>query len=416
MARATIIIDDGGAPYTFAVSPEFAPQITVLRSQKGIRLGEREVWPVKGKLLAAGTVAVVAAFDALKLKIETEEVTCSWKKDGATQRTLTTAASELGPQFSGLNIVPTQANWATGLQYNFEIIAERWDVGAGVIENQYTVAYQTAQNGQLIQAKSGQVRTTSGSSAKAAAEASTPSVLSGYKLMSESVVPDENDTMAQYSFQMIKLFADLPSGIRIAKRRVRAFKKGRRIIVTGNATFIAESTLEQANQAAQDFIDRYVDAYEAGEHERTIDEGEDENSAVATFMFETVDLDKSQKLIEFYRTIQLSGGLNMRTFKPVEGSTGFIFKGAESQLVLVDSGYFRWKGYDFPDPPILKLPGFVRVQRGMAPSSTKHPDPAAFDKGIVPVRWSHVYWSTDSSAADNLDWSILLTGAEFPSG
>ena len=414
MARATVIIDDGGTPYTFSVSPEFAPQITVMRSRKGIRLGEREVWPVKGKLIASGTDNVVTAFDALKLKLETEEVTCSWKKDGVTKRTLTTAVSELGPQFSGIAVVPKAPNWATGLEYSFEIIAERWDVVAGVIENQYTITYNTAENGQLIQAKSGSVRTTSGASAKSAAEASTPSVPSGYQLISESVSSDENNTVATYTFQLIKLFESLPSGVRIARRRVRAHKKGRRIHVSGTATFVGSTTLEEANQAAQDFIDRYVEAYEADEHERSIEEAEDERTAVATFSFEAPDPDKTVKLIEFFRSIQLQGGLPMRTFKPVEGSTKFIFKGAESLLVLVDSGFFRWKGFDFPDPPVLELTGFIRVNRSMNPQSPKDTEP---DKnGIVTVRWSHQYWSVNSDAADSLDWSNLLTGAEFSNG
>ena len=260
MARATIIIGDGGGAYTFSVSPAFLPQIETLRDRDGTRIGERETWPVRGYLSAADTDAVVAAFDSLKAKLETEQVNIYWKKDGVTKRSLTTAATERGPKFNQVKVISKPGNWSTHLFYNFDIIAERYD--ALTISHDYDISYRTNEENRDEQVKTGMVRTKLGTSAKTVAENAQPSS-AGYKLVSQSIQVDDDDVRAQYSYVLREYFKALPAGIRWGQRDISETINGYMKTITGSVWFQAETDCETAKEAALTWLDEKKSEYEA---------------------------------------------------------------------------------------------------------------------------------------------------------
>jgi hypothetical protein len=378
----TIVIGDGQGAYTFAVAPEFAPQIESIRNSKGERIGERQVWPVRGFLVGADAANINSKWNSLKARLQSEKVNCYFKKDGVTLQSLLTTSAERGPQFSGPRIITADnAAWDTNLQFNFEITAEIYDAQTDVIDNEFRITYRQLENGQFEQSKSGRVRTREGTSAHSAAAFQALTAPSNYKLITASITKNDDDTEADYTYTIRSLFSALPDNVLVAERIIDESIEDGVKTTTYRATFVGPG----ASHAAQNFKP------EGSVIRQSKSVSEDNNSVSITYTVQD-STDGSQKLY-YTNSISVETGSDTHTEFPVEGQQPIIFKGAQTKTIVREVGQSVFKGEIPPaHPPIddSRLTLVSQITTVQPKDRSTESEPLTFVRN-----WSYTYWSAE---------------------
>lgn len=330
--QTTIQIGDGGGAYVFDVPPEFAPQITVLRNARGERIGEQHTWPVRGYLRGAGPDNVNALFNSLKAALQTEEVNVYFKHGDTVLQQLLASQAERGPKFDGPSLESADETcWDSNLLFSFDITAEIYSAQDGVIESEYSVTYRQNEDGSFTRTKSGRVRTEYGTSAHAAALAMAPAVPSNYKLTASSVTPNDDDTEADFTFAMQSLFSALPDQVLIAERAVEESVENGVKTTTYRATFTGPG----ATRAAENYKPSGTVL------RRSVSTSEDRNSVSVTYTVKD-SLSGTQRL-SYHNTISIEKSVPKHTALKIEGDNAIIFKGANVEAVVRETGEITYK-------------------------------------------------------------------------
>jgi hypothetical protein len=395
----TIVIGDGGDSYTFDVAPEFSPRIETIRNSKGERIGERQVWNIRGFLVGANANNINSKWNSLKTRLQTEKVNCYFKKDGVTLQSLLTTSAERGPQFSGPRIVTADNSaWDTNLQFNFEVSAEIYDTETDIIDNEFQITYRELNNGQFEQTKSGRVRTRTGASAHNAASLQALSVPSNYKLVAASITKNDDDTEADYSYSIRSLFSALPDNVVIAERVIDESIEDGVKTTTYRATFIGPG----ASQAADNFKP------EGTVIRQSKSVGEDDNSVTITYTVKD-SVDGAQRL-RYHNAISVDWGIPARTAFEADGQSPLIMDGARGVTTITEEGYSIHKGEIPPahqpiDSPQLVLTNKVTKIEPEAKQIAGEPD-------SYTRTWSYTYWVSDEITEESLNVNTRLN----PSG
>ena len=324
----TIVIGDGQGAYTFSVAPEFAPQVETIRNSKGERIGERQVWPVRGFLVGADAQNINSKWDSLKTRLQNEKVNCYFRKDGVTLQSLLVSNAERGPQFSGPRIVTADnAAWDTNLQFNFEITAEIYDAETDVIDNEFRITYRQLENGQFEQTKSGRLRTKEGASARQAASEQALAVPSNCKLISASIVKNDDDTEADYSYTIRSLFSSLPDNVLVAERIVDESIEDGVKTTTYRATFVGSG----ASYAAE----RFKPEGEIIRQSKSA--SEDDNSVTITYTVKD-SVDGTQRL-RYHNAVAIDWALPAKTTFESDGQPPLIMDGARGVTTITEEGF-----------------------------------------------------------------------------
>jgi hypothetical protein len=336
----TIVIGDGGGAYTFEVAPEFAPQVETIRNSKGERIGERQVWPVRGFLIGADANNINSKWNSLKTRLQNEKVNCYFKKDGVTLQSLLTASAERGPQFSGPRIVTaSESAWDTNLQFNFEVTAEVYNTESDVIDNEFRITYRQLENGQFEQSKSGRLRTKEGSSAHSSAASQALTTPSNYKLITAAITKNDDDTEADYIYTIRSLFSALPNNVLVAERTIDESIEDGVKTTTYRATFVGPG----ASRAAEQFKP------EGAVIRQSKSVSEDGNSVSITYTV-TDSADGIQRL-RHQNGISIHWGLPSKTTFEAECQPPIVMVGARGVTTITEEGFSTYKGAIPPEHP-----------------------------------------------------------------
>ncbi len=387
--QTTIQLGDGGGAYVFDVPPEFSPRISVLRNARGERLGELHTWPVRGYLRGAGPDNINSLWNALRTKLQTEEVNVYFKRGDTVLQQLLASQVERGPRFDGPSVEPADETcWDSNLQFSFDITAEIYNTQDGVIDVEYSITYRQNENGSYARTKTGTLRTKLGTSAHAAALGQAPAVPSGYKLTSTSVTPNDDDTEAGFTFVMESLFAALPDQVTIAERVVEESVENGVRTTTYRATFTGPGA------------SRAVDSYRPTETviRRSTSTSEDRNSVSVTYTVE--DSPTGSRRLSYFNSVSIDRAVpEHRSFKAENAS--FVFEGAPTEATVREHGETVYSG----DVPLEVQPLSAAGLYLRSHSTTVEPAGRAEDGTPSTFRRS---WSFSYVAAGNEDISAAL--------
>lgn len=383
----TIQIGDGGGAYTFDVPPEFAPQITTLRNDRGERIGERHVWPVRGYLRGAGPDNINTLWNALKTKLQTEQVNVYFKHGETTLQQLLASDAERGPKFDGPSIESgDETAWDSNLLFSFEITADIYDTQDGVIDVQYSITYRQNEDGSYSRTKSGTVTTKYGTSAHTAALTQAPSVPSNYKLTSASVTPSDDDTEADFTYVIQSLFSALPDQVLIAERVVDESVENGVKTTTYRATFTGPG----ATRAAEEFR---PEGTIVGERTLT---AEDDNSVSVTYTVQE-SADQTKRLRYFNSTSIQIVPAETDEF-PLDSAQPILFSGAQRATTIVEDGYEICSGEAPPAHPALNDSRLVLVNKTTSVRPWSHDRDGNAASYIR--TWNYTYKSSEPFATD----------------
>ena len=395
----TIVIGDGQGAYTFSVAPEFAPQVETIRNSKGERIGERHTWPVRGFLVGADAQNVNSKWNSLKTRLQNEKVNTYFKKDGVTLQSLLATTAERGPQFSGPRIVTADnAAWDTNLQFSFEITAEIYDAETDVIDNEFRITYRQLENGQFEQTKSGRLRTKEGASARQAASEQALAVPSNCKLISASIVKNDDDTEADYSYTIRSLFSSLPDNVLVAERIVDESIEDGVKTTTYRATFVGPG----ASYAAE----RFKPEGEIIRQSKSA--SEDDNSVTITYTVKD-SVDGTQRL-RYHNAVAIDWALPAKTTFESDGQPPLIMDGARGVTTITEEGFSIWKGVIPPPHPPITSAGLVLTNK-----ATKVEPESEEITGLPNTylrTWSYTYWVSDEITEESLNVNTLLNPSE----
>jgi hypothetical protein len=387
--QTTIQIGDGGSAYVFDVPPEFSPRISGLRNARGERLGELHTWPVRGYLRGAGPDNINSLWNALKTKLQTEEVNVYFKRGETVLQQLLASQVERGPKFDGPSVEPADETcWDSNLQFSFDITAEIYNTQDGVIDVEYSITYRQNEDGSYARTKSGSVRTRLGTSAHAAALAQAPAVPSSYRTTSASVTPSDDDTEADFTFTMESLFSALPDQVTTAERVVEESVENGVRTTTYRATFTGPG----ASRAAE--------SYRPAETviRRSTSTSEDRNSVSVIYTVE--DSPSGARRLSYFNSVSIDKAVpERRTFRTQDGS--FVFEGAPTEATVREHGETVYSGDVPPEVQSLSAAGlYLR-------SNSTTVEPASRAEDGTPSTFRRA-WSFSYVAARNEDISAAL--------
>ena len=202
---------------------------------------------------------------------------------------------------------------------------------------------------------------------------------SGYKLTSASIVKNDDDTEADYSWTIRSLFSYLPDNVLIAERVIDESVEDGIKTTTYRATFVGSGAASAAERFKPD-----------GAVIRQSKSVSEDNNSISIAYTIIDSADGAQKL-SYANSVSIETGCGTHIEFPVEGQEPLIFKGAQGKTVIREIGQSVYKNALPPEHSPINDSRLILVSQV---TTVQVKDKSIDSEPLTFVRnWLYIYWT-----------------------